>query len=292
MGNKIEQHYYTRAKRGLFRQSEGYDTIAHSAGLTESFIKERLHPFCYYHPSRIMQAKRVPAADFPKAYTLVHLPEGLTVIGRTTYLESDYTGQRTAFFTHNYVLPHFDGFCPSILKRLNFASSWDDESILNPLEELPLAPAETESVGPLPFDEGWLDELIVACTLAVEGTQKIYVTLPALEWTFPMLMWLYSRLPKDVAQSLGFTTYAREPVNKKFLHLIFMEKGSLNNSEAERDYVFDFDARYFHIPETFEESEISEEKGNHKDSGAANSKFDTSNSIIYKMARIFGVLKK
>lgn len=252
----VQQHCYTRAKRGLFRQSEGYDTVAHSAGLTESFIKERLHPFCYYHPSRILQAKRVSAAEFPVVRTVVHFPEGLTMLGQTVYVERDFTGQRPAFFTHNLVLPSMPGFFPGMVNWSEFLTGWNgglpNGELLSELESLPFTDPAPESEGPLPFDNDWLDELVEAVLESVAGTKKIYVTLPGLDWVDPMLMWLYGRLPKEAAQILGFTTYSREPVNKKFLHLVFMDRGSLdgtNIDKIERDYIFDFDNGFFHVPE-------------------------------------------
>ena len=250
----IEQHCYARARRGLFRQSEGYDTVARSKGLTESFIKEWLHPYCYYHPSRIMQAKRLPESEFPKALTVVRLPEGLMLIGQTVYVEADFTGQRSAFFTHNYVLEAEEDFCPSTLCKLNFITDWAGEE-LHQLEKLPLHDGPAETIGPLPFDENRLRQLVEAINLSAVGTKKVYVILPGLDWVFPMLMWLYGHLPQETLRVLGFTTYAREPVNKKFLHLIFMESGSLGDTKLEWDYVFDFDTGYFHIPQVVLEEE-------------------------------------
>ena len=280
----IQQHCYTRAQRGLFRQSEGYDTVARSDGLTEAFIKERLHPFCYYHPSRILQAKRVPAAEFPRAFTVVQFPEGSTLIGQTVYVETDFTGQRPTFFTHNYVMPQAEAgsFAPCLLKRLYFftESDWDQ---LPELDTLPMNDGEAnvaDEPGPLPFDEARLLQLVDAIADAVSGSRKVYVAFPSSCWIFPVLTWLYDRLPEDVLQVLGFTTFSREPVNKKFLHLIFMDKGCMGDVRSEWDYVFDFNTGRFQIPEKLEErpepeAEIEPPK----------------ETTLEKIARIFGVGK-
>lgn len=248
---KIQQHCYTRSPKGLFRKSEGYDTVARSNGLPEDFITERLHSFCYYHPSRLMQAKRLPSEEFPRAVTVVHFPEGLTMIGQTVYVEADYTGQRSTFFTHNYVIPSCNPvvqeFCPTLLNKLDFFTStcWEH---LHELDELPYhQEAEIASLGPLPFEERRLRQLIYTLLESITGTKKVYVSLPGQDWVMPVLMWLYEHLPSDAAKLLGFTTYSREPENKKFLHLTFIDKGCINiNDQAlERDYIFDFDSGNF-----------------------------------------------
>ena len=237
----IQQHCYTKAKKG-------YDTVACSPGLSEAFVKERLHPFCDYHPSRILQAKRVPAAEFPRALTVIQFPEKKMLLGQTIYVEPGPTGGESTFFTHNYVLPRPDKLLPEdighMLYRTVFLTESDWEQ-LPELEELPLHKGETPSVGPLPFDKKRLLQLIYVLLEAVTGTRKVYVVLPDLEWVNPMLMWLYSQLPHPAQQALGFTTYSRKTENKKFLHLIFMDKGSLDPDEDSLDYFLDFDSGYF-----------------------------------------------
>lgn len=36
---KVQQQMYTRERRGIFRSTEGFDTIARSLGLEHGFIK-------------------------------------------------------------------------------------------------------------------------------------------------------------------------------------------------------------------------------------------------------------
>jgi len=252
----IQQHCYTKARCGLFLQSEGYDTVACSPGLMEPFIKARLHPFCRYQPSRTLQVLRVPAEEFPRALTLVHFPEGLMLLGQTIYRESDFSGQQSAFFTHHYVMPKPERLSSIemgiMLYKVLFLTEteWDH---LPELEDLPLYDAEVESVAPLPFDRERLQQLIYTLLEAVAGTKKVYVTLPDMAWVKPMLLWIYSQLPSDISLLLGFTTYSRELMNEKYLHLVFMDKGSfhLEDPAIAGDYVFDFDSGFFssNLPE-------------------------------------------
>ena len=241
-------------KQGIFRKHEGYDTVARSPGLTEAFIKKRIHPLCFYHPSRIRQAKRVPAEEFPKALCITHYPEGQMLIGQTVYIELDYTGKNSTYFTHNYILPKPTSLFPenigAILYRTNFLTETKLDQ-LSELEELPLHESiESGTVGPLPFDINRIQQLIHALIDVIKEhheQKKVYVVLPDLGWVRPVLMWLYSHLPKNTAQALGFITYSREPEKKQFLHLVFMEKGSIlpGDARVKDDYVFDFYRGYF-----------------------------------------------
>ena len=44
----IQQQLYTRERSGIFRGTEGFDTVAVSDGLDAVFIKKLLHPVCGY----------------------------------------------------------------------------------------------------------------------------------------------------------------------------------------------------------------------------------------------------
>lgn len=52
---------------------------------------------------------------------------------------------------------------------------------------------------------------------------------------------LFSVLPNDFRRRLGVITYANEPQSRKYIHLTFVEKGSLRPGDRniEKDYVFD-----------------------------------------------------
>lgn len=43
----IQQQMYTRERRGIFRSTEGFDTVANSKGLDASFIKRCCIPYVY-----------------------------------------------------------------------------------------------------------------------------------------------------------------------------------------------------------------------------------------------------
>jgi len=96
------------------------------------------------------------------------------------------------------------------------------------------------------FDKTRILQLVYTLMQAVTGSRKVYVVPPDGD-VRNLLGWLYKWLPPAIVQSLGFCTYSREPENKKFLHLVFLEKGILRpgDSRVARDFVFDFENGFF-----------------------------------------------
>lgn len=248
---------YTRERRGIFRSNEGYDTIAKSAGLDNQFIKKTLHPFCGYDaPAELAAASEKDDTRYPESIHLFHTESGDTVLGRSVYQSADFTGLRSAFFTHNYVLPAGGGHQEDIASLLHadFERRYDLDrgTELPELGTLPLQThAGSESVqevlGSFGIGESLFKQLLFALLSSVSGKKKVYISLdvPAQRISSEakrLIVALIGSLPYEFRRQLGFMTYAKEPQSKKGIHLMFVEKGSLrpNDRNIEKDYVFDF----------------------------------------------------
>ncbi|OIB01905.1 hypothetical protein AK95_03100 [Paenibacillus sp. LC231] len=261
----IQQQMYTRERRGIFRSAEGFDTVARSSGLEASFIKKVLHPFCQYEaPAELTARSEREAAAYPAALHLFHTETGETVLGRSVFQPADFTGLRSAFFTHHYVIP--DGFLEDehsayqTWLQASFADHYDIEEGVD-LPQLPAIPVEADSqaafsykkapalLQELGIDEKVFKQLLYACISAAAGKKKVYIVLdvPVEQLSAKaeqLLFVLFGRLPYALRQVLGFVTYAKEPQSKKGLHLMFVEKGSLRLSDRsiEKDYLFELAA--------------------------------------------------
>lgn len=127
----IQQHFYTRERRGLYKNSAGYDTVAKSAGLSDAFVTKQIHPLCVY------------SGGGKPAFTLAHFPCGRMLFGRAVHI-TDFTGQRTAFFMHNYIFPasRVGEFLADIEKLL--CARFEESCPADPPElcELPTGPRE------------------------------------------------------------------------------------------------------------------------------------------------------
>jgi len=97
---------YTRERGGIFHATDGYDTIAISEGLDHAFVKKYLHPFCIYHSPKILAERgEKDASIYPEAVTMFQPETGDLVIGQAVFVPADFTGTRSTYFMHNYIIP-------------------------------------------------------------------------------------------------------------------------------------------------------------------------------------------
>lgn len=256
-GAMITQQMYTRERRGIFRQTEGFDTVAKSEGLDSGFVKKVLHPFCLYDtPAELVARGEKEEAAYPAALHLFHTESGETVIGNSRYQAADFTGQRSAFFAHNLVVPssrsgeivdHYGDWL-----HADFASSYSGE-LGGTLPELPVIPVTRRSklvaatvLQSLKIEEDTFKSLLQAVMISVAGKKKIYVALdvPIEELSLraaELTEVLFSALPHAFRRRLGVITYANEPKSRKYIHLTFVEKGALRPGDrsVEKDFTFD-----------------------------------------------------
>ncbi|MGG4400419.1 hypothetical protein ABEW61_09850 [Paenibacillus amylolyticus] len=261
----IEQQLYTRERRGVFRTTEGFDTVAASPGLDPSFIKKVLHPYCVYDaPAELTGRSEKDETKFPAAIHLLHLESGETILGQNVYQSADFTGLRSAFFAHNYVLSperseeqmKQGGWLDAV-----FATSYDIEqgTVLPALAELPISPrsgqggatdagvgSPTQVLSTLKMNEVLFKRLLYAVMQSVATRRKVYIALdlPAEEVTAGakgLLRLLYTALPYAFRRQLGFMTFAKEPQAKKGIHVQFVERGTLRPKDrnTEKDFTFD-----------------------------------------------------
>ncbi|MFD0716423.1 glycosyltransferase [Paenibacillus sp. GCM10027626] len=259
-GRMIQQQMYARERRGIFRSAEGYDTIAKSGGLDPSFIKKVLHPLCIYDaPTELAARGEKDGAAYPETMHLLHLDNGDIVLGCSIYQAADFTGLRSAFFTHNYIIPsghesESDNDYENWLQAF-FADSYDIDNGTE-IAELANLPIQPGAAAKLPYrsllaqlniGEKPFKQLLYAVMAAVGGKKKIYVALdvPIAQLSIKakqLLALLYASLPYAYRKQLGFITYAKEPQSRKSVHLTFVEQGSLRPGDRsiEKDYTFDF----------------------------------------------------
>jgi len=254
----IQQQMYTRERRGIFRTTEGYDTIAKSGGLDPAFVKKTLHPLCVYDsPAELTANGEKNSSAYPEAMHLLHLEQGETVIGRSVFREADFTGLRSTFFTHHYVIPSGYPTDPEQDYRSWLSALFEDSyslenaAELNELSRLPLAaPAARKSarglLKELGIEEKEFKALLHAVMISLGSKKKVYMALPVpisqlADRAKQLLAVLYGCLPYAHRKTLGFLTYAKEPASRKGIHLTFVESGSLRGGdrEIEKEFVFD-----------------------------------------------------
>lgn len=258
MRAKIQQQVYTRGREGIFRASEGLDTVAASPGLDRAFIQKTLHPFCLYHaPQQLRESGEQDVSRYPASLTVFTADSGELVIGRGVFAGADFTGQRDTILVHQYVLPPERAEQAyrnpdAILRIRRFESRYrEGVKTLPELDELghdattpeeEIQALETLGIGELRFKQ-----LLRAVAVAVTGNKKVFVALEAdiaesSRYAAILTGVLYRCLPLSARRKFGFTTYHREPQGKKYIHLTFVEPGSMRQGDptVDKAFVFDF----------------------------------------------------
>jgi len=257
---KIQQQYFGRAREGVFRTNEGLDTLAKSPSLDGNFIKKTLHPFCVYHPPQeLSQRAEQDLSKYPESLTVFHAESGELVIGRSQFAGTDFTGQRDTIFVHNYVVPkeRKEDFLRTgnrIFRVERFQTHYDiqDGKVLPELDDIA---ADSQShlyqqqniLDRLKINDVLFKQLLGATMAAISSNKKVYVALDvavaeSAQYAKKLTEILFHFLPFELRRHFGFTTYFNEPQGKKFIDVMFVEKGSIraNDRSLDKDFVFDF----------------------------------------------------
>lgn len=255
----IKQHYYTREKRGVYSDNPGYDTIAKSMGLSDKFVKQLLHKYCFYEiPAELLNESNYDR--FPKSHTVLNLPSGEMIIGRTSFVPRDFEGKRSTFFTHNYVLSEeekldFIENPNKIICADGFKKSYNiaDGTVLEDIKRIEMESSEMgfssldELLEELKINEDIFKEMVMACFVSVLENRRIYIILNVdisvlSFYAKELLKFIYKAIPYAVRKKLGFITYAKDCKSKDFIHIQFLSKGGVKSitTEVNSGYLFDF----------------------------------------------------
>ncbi|PFO00001.1 hypothetical protein COJ85_18400 [Bacillus sp. AFS076308] len=258
MSRKIQQHMYTRERKGIFHDTAGYDTIAVSEGLEPSFVKKYLHPFCYYHaPKTLRERGEKDPSLYPPAVTIVQPETGDLVMGQAVFIPADFTGTRSTYFMHTYVIPPLQKeewvLRPEMLFQLETFQTAYDLSNGPVLPELDVVPfhdttlLEHEILKALGISHDHFQQLLFAVMTSISGKKKVFISLnvPLQEYTnyaLLLLELLYLYLPYTYRRNLGAITFTSEPETRTYIHVTFFEPGTLNlgDRSIEKQFVFDF----------------------------------------------------
>jgi len=98
------QHFYSRvpARVSMYNKFDGFDTFAHSQGLTREFVERELS-IVYQDKLSKTDMPLVRKGEINPVYYQCCVKSGKLVQGCITYLPLDYTGERSSYFTHSLV---------------------------------------------------------------------------------------------------------------------------------------------------------------------------------------------
>ena len=99
------QHFYSRvpARVSMYNKSDGFDTFAHSEGLSREFIERELAVVYENKLSKIDMAV-IRHGEFLPVYLQTSTRSGALVQSCISYMSRDYTGERSAYLAHSLIL--------------------------------------------------------------------------------------------------------------------------------------------------------------------------------------------
>ncbi|QCJ44162.1 hypothetical protein FAY30_20880 [Bacillus sp. S3] len=260
MSEKIEQQLYTRERGGIFHATDGYDTIAISEGLDHGFVKKILHPFCLYHPPKTLTERGEKDADrYPKAVTFFQPESGELVIGQAVFVPADFTGQRSTYFIHHFIIPNSlkDEWLkqPEKLFHMNgFQTSYNSGrgKVLPQMDAVDYAVRDisfnqNEILTSLKISEEHFKQVLYAVMASISGKRKVFISLdvPIEEYSksaLRLLELIFQYLPYEYRRKLGSLTFTSKPEAKNGIHVVFYEPGTLpvENRFLKNQYIFEF----------------------------------------------------
>ena len=261
----VEQQYYTRERGGLFSQTDGYDTVAKTPLLKPEYIKKNIHPLCNYDtPVELQKIGETDETKYPPNFVIFPAPTGELIVGQAVYKSKDFTGRRSTFFMHNFVLSEkerrrYVKEPEKLFGITGFATSYSEEEG----GELPtLAGIPYEGGNPyfkdrsllfskLGMDDVLFHKLMYATFVTVNSKKKIFIVLDVPieelgEMSKALLYHLYLEMPWNITEKLGVCTYSNKLEAKKSIQITFLDQHTLRyDGKLNKEFIFDFVNRKF-----------------------------------------------
>ncbi|KAJ49549.1 hypothetical protein CTM_22521 [Clostridium tetanomorphum DSM 665] len=262
----IQQHYYTRDKRGVYSGTPGYDTVAKSINLEDDFILNIIHNLCFYDPPAILAGEE-DITKYPKSLFCINTEDNRMIIGQSVFAGKDYTKGRNRYFTHNYIIPkdkreNYIEEPDKIIYLNDFVDNYDIAKG-NIIPEILETMYDSNIKDKLSIDEMFnktgmdkeaFKKLILASINAGLYKKKIYIILNCElinlnNLSKQVLTYLYRCIPFQIRREIGFSTYMKEPKNKDFINIIFLPKDSIKRltTEIKAGYVLLLSFKNFYL---------------------------------------------
>ena len=226
-----KQHFYSRvpARGSLYNRADGFDTFAHSQGLSREFIERELSAV-YENKLTKQDGEAIRTGKMPAVYSQSCLKSGALVQSCVSYLPKDYTGERSAYLCHSLILSEEEQkavFCQSGISLLNPAMFVSDPSVFDLSTQGATADYPEKDYTPCAgHDPAYLAEhyapeavkaFLFAVLSALCGKGKtVYFKLPCKDEDAPvealkMMNMVTSVVPYHLRKSISFVTYVTDP---------------------------------------------------------------------------------
>jgi len=240
------QHFYSRvpARMSMFNRTDSFDTFAFSAGLEREFIEKELAAVYDNKPSK-NDAALIRTGKLKPVYSQYFTKSGKFVQSCTSFLPLDYTGERSAYFTHILVpdeaeekelLASSDNFLLNpdmFIKDISQFNLTDDSAKPDDnyptMHYEPLASNGTDSL--TQYDSAMMKRLIFAMlNLACGKGKNIFISLPFKkdDYSKEALNFINTILqifPYHLRRAFSFVTYTDDGTRYNGFNIRFIPEG-------------------------------------------------------------------
>lgn len=272
----IEQQLYTKAEKGLTKNTLGMDTVAKSQGLEKAYLTNHIHQYCSYG---IFDNDFFSNENLLKIRTFISLINDDMVVGQSVLGKSDA-------IVHNFIIkksvPEWSYFVKDIRNLVcadGFVEQYDKANGIN-LPQLEGIDHHEKKLNlencKAFFSQNSITEqsfrtLLAAVFYVFEKRKKIFISLKGSiieeqRAAGELIKFVFAALPYAVRQKLGYTNffYAGEAIAGIEVYFVYNklmpESGNiikLGERNTAKDYIFDFEHQNF-LHHEFEQTQKSE----------------------------------
>ena len=226
------QHFYSRvpARVSLFNKRDGFDTFAHSSGIDKAFVLGQL-ACVYENKLEIQEPLRIMRGEIPPVYSQILLPSGMLAQTTTSYIPSDFTGERSAYLSHTLILTDEEranvmhSVQHDCFNRINFITDIKRFNLTSPSAAgNPSYPASAYIPKPISdhrltvssYNPEMMKSFIYSIIRAVcEGGRAVYFRLPvadshASRTALSLMNAIMSVLPYDLREKMSFVSLVND----------------------------------------------------------------------------------
>ena len=261
-----KQHLYARvpAKLSMFNKTDGYDTFACSAGITEEFAVKELSYVCDIKLNPDV-ADDIRSGKLSPVYSQFSTRDGMLVQSCVTYLPLDYSGERSTYMVHSLIsgkeeyVPFFASFEDAVINKDAFLHDLSSFNVTDPSSksdssypEKPLERVRCESQNWIAetYERDLLRRFVYSVFAAISGKIKgVFVALkdtsePTSDGFIRFINSLFKVVPFHLRPALSFATRVINPAQFSGIKLKGIAAG-IDTLKVPKCAAFDFESGAF-----------------------------------------------
>lgn len=247
-----KQHIYARVSEGLYTKKVGFDTVAVSCGLDETYVKENIHRFCFYNEHNFLDDEKniMPNIYFASHVKSIDLKYETLIFGKNSYVKEN----RSSFISHSIIVSSieelkytYDNF-DNILSFDRFSEATNlkilkdiDFKTLNNLDLFFTRDLFFEYLG---ITKEIYCSILHYTILSIIERKSLYININCKrsycsEISRQLLRLIFFNIPIELKKHLSFISYTSTLNLSNFFNIVFVDK-NISLEQVNNGYVVDF----------------------------------------------------